>query len=314
MRHALKVLRARMALLPIRWLPILTWGVLLVLIIAEQWTAEHRVDLQKTLDSKVSALQRQQRQVAELQQLEAGLAPYRMQRHEGELEERVRRLAMLQGLQLQSLEQSEANPSQRRSTTRSNENRMVLRGSLQQIDATLQQLAAQLDPVHTLSLRLQTPSEMSDGRRLQLELSIQTHAESAPAQPTPAFWQWLNTTPQQTTLGSQNPFQALQASVASNAIDGGSPLNELELNALLLVGTLTDTARGQSRALFLLPDNRVVSARIGDAIGRERARILAINADAVDVVVYRRDSTTSSSLQREHQRLSVHSAPIGSAP
>jgi Tfp pilus assembly protein PilP len=314
MRTLPAAIRIRLAQVPSRWLPVLTWTLFVALLLGEQWAETQRVTLQKTLDKNVAALQQQQRQQHEQILLETGIAPYLNARQSGEVEERIRQLATQQGLQLQQLEQTDPNRStQRRDGASSTQNRLVFQGSLAQITRTLQDLAVQLDPEHILRLHLQLPPSATDGRRLQLTLATQTQDPAAVRQTSQAFWQWLKNQPLHTTLGARNPFQLERGAIVNSAATETSPLTELELNAVLLVGTLLDPQRGQSRALFLLPDNQVVSARIGDAVGRERARILAILPDAVDLVLHHRDSNTAT-LRREHQRLTVHSSPIGSAP
>ena len=307
------MMRTQLVRTPSRWLAVATWVLFAALLLGEQWAETQRIALQETLDQKVSVLQKQQRQHYELRLLETGIAPYLKQRQAGETEERIRQLAAQQGLQLQRLEQTDANgTAQRRGGPIANQNRLVFQGSLAQITNTLQDLAVQLDPEHGLSVQIQSPAQATDARRLQLILATKTQDAAQTDQASQEFWQWLKNPPQKTTLGLRNPFQPERARVAKIG-NQTSPLTELDLNALLLVGTLIDPARGQSRALFLLPDDRVISARIGDAVGRERARILAISPNAVDLVTQQRDST-SSSLRREHQRLTVHSAPTGPAP
>lgn len=314
MRGFSSTLHLRFAQLSSSWLPVFAWGLFILLWIGEQWAAQQRAALQQTLNTEVTALQLQQRQQHELALLTTGMAPYLEQRQSGTTEERIRRLASQQGLQLQRLEQTDTYRSAQRRTNKSaDEHRLVFHGSLTQIEQTLAKLAAQLDAQYALSAQLQAPANIAHERRLELTIALQTEDRGQTLATDPKFWKWITTKPLQTRLGARNPFQAERIAIATSTTTQASPLTEHELNALLLVGTLLDPTRGQSRALFLLPDNRVISGRIGDAVGRERAKILAILPDAVDLVTQQRDSTRSS-LRREHQRLTVHSAPTGPAP
>ena len=307
------MIRLQLERTPSHWLPILTWTLFVALLLGEQWAEQQRITLQKTLEQNVSVLQQKQRQQHELVLLDTGLSPYLQQRQKGEVEERIRRLAAQQGLQLHRLEQTDSNrAAQQRGTLPPDQNRLVFQGSLPQITNMLHDLAVQLDPEHNLSAQIQTPAPTTGGRQLQLTIATETPATTAAKQPSQDFWRWLKKSPQKVTLGPRNPFQPA-GTITTKAATETSPLTELDLNALLLVGTLIDPERGQSRALFLLPDDRVISARIGDAVGREHARILAILPDSVDLVMQPRHPA-SASLRREHQRLTVHSAPIGSAP
>lgn len=310
MRQLLQQTRTRLAQLPIGLLPGLSLGVLAALLITNQWAIQSSTEIQKALDQQLEVLQARQRQQYELLQLQQGLATHQPKRREGTLEERMRHLATDAGLQIVSLEQLPVRNNARDATR---ESLFTFSGSLSQIEASLRALPAQLEPKQSASILLDPLSSQANIRKLRLSLRILTDPNAQTTETGPGFWEWLTRKPTEHALGPRNPMQLTPSHLPNRSKgDANNPLLQHDLANLTIVGTLIDTKRDQSRALVQLPGGRIVSARIGDAIGRDKARILAIMPRHIEILLQRLDdSAKPAKLRREHQRLNVQAAQSG---